>query len=122
MTDVQTYKYRNAIAKFRCSSHILEIENGRHSKPKIPVQQRLCKLCHVLDDEFHFLFVCKLHSEERNLFFVHIADEMPAFETTDFTGKLKMLLNSDNKKVLTLLGKFLFKSFEARKLLRQEKH
>ena len=29
-------RYRQAIAKLRCSSHILEIERGRHTNPKAP--------------------------------------------------------------------------------------
>ena len=121
LSDVQNYKYRNAIAKFRCSSHSLEIEKGRHAKPKIPVQERLCKSCHVLDDEFHLLFSCKIHSNEREVLFSNIVDELPTFNMLDCTGKLKMLLTSDSTKVLTLLGKFLFKSFEARKWLQHDK-
>ena len=34
---VKNYKYRNAIAKLRASSHNLEIEQGRHANPTTPL-------------------------------------------------------------------------------------
>ena len=47
-------RYRQAIAKFRCSLHILEIERGRHIYPKTPVAERVCYICHEIEDEKHF--------------------------------------------------------------------
>ena len=49
-------KYRKSICKLRVSSHRLEIETGRRAKPnKIPLEKRLCMICNVLEDEFHFV-------------------------------------------------------------------
>ena len=42
---IPNYKIRNAITKFRVSSHNLIIETGRHTKPKTPRENRICKLC-----------------------------------------------------------------------------
>ena len=64
MYNVKDVSYRSAIAKLRASSHILEIELGRYTKPKIPSHLRLCKLWNV-EDEAHFTFTNELHLLER---------------------------------------------------------
>ena len=115
LSCVQVYKYRNAIAKLRCSSHTLEIERGRHCNPKLPICQRLCKHCNVIDDEMHFLFHCNTNSKERSAFFTCAEFEIPGFKDAELIVKLNLLLNSKDKRLLTLLGKFIFKSFEIRK-------
>ena len=58
-------RYRNAISKFRLSSHNLEIERGRHCNPKVPVSERLCFRCNCKEDEQHFLVSCKLYEDLR---------------------------------------------------------
>ena len=53
-----------AFIKFRSSSHQLRIETGRWHKPQpIPYNERLCRTCGKLDDEFHFIFECNLHDD-----------------------------------------------------------
>eukprot|EP00245_Coleochaete_scutata_P010377 TRINITY_DN3619_c0_g1_i11.p1 TRINITY_DN3619_c0_g1~~TRINITY_DN3619_c0_g1_i11.p1 ORF type:complete len:1206 (-),score=200.47 TRINITY_DN3619_c0_g1_i11:736-4353(-) len=56
-----------ALAKFRCGSHDLEVERGRHSNPFVSRELRLCKLCNMgkVEDEVHFLFECPLYYEIR---------------------------------------------------------
>ena len=50
-------KYRNALSRVICSSHRLEIESGRWHRPvRKPVDERKCKNCNVVENEFHFLF------------------------------------------------------------------
>ena len=52
---VKVKKYRNVISSFKCYSHRLEIESGRWNKPiKTPVDERLCKNCNAVENEFHF--------------------------------------------------------------------
>ena len=56
------------LARFRTSSHNLEIEIGRH-RDKL-LSERLCKFCEkmgdiVIEDEFHFLLSCEMYSELR---------------------------------------------------------
>ena len=64
---------RNTIARFRSSSHDLEVERGRW-KPKdmrIPRVARLCQCCslNLVEDEMHFLFDCQLYYEVRGEFY-----------------------------------------------------
>ena len=50
----RNFKNRQLLTKFRLSDHNLEIELGRCKN--IPRNQRHCKFCKTLDDEFHFFF------------------------------------------------------------------
>ena len=62
-------KFRNAISKLRLSSHRLHIESGRWNRPQpTPRENRLCSICNVLEDEFHFVFKCSLYNDERQSF------------------------------------------------------
>ena len=54
LNGVKNPKYRKALTKFRTSSHTLEIERGRHTNPTTPLEQRQCRICHVLEDETHW--------------------------------------------------------------------
>ena len=44
-------KYRIALCKLISSSHNLEIERGRYVRPKKILDERVCMLCKVVDDE-----------------------------------------------------------------------
>ena len=63
----RNYRIRKYLTKFRVSSHDLQIEKGRHSKPKIPLSLRLCRHCdsQCIDNEYHFLTECPFHHSER---------------------------------------------------------
>lgn len=64
--DIPT-QFVTMFSKFRCSSHKLLVETGRHSG--IPYQQRICKFCtlHEIEDEYHFTFVCPLYSDRKSV-------------------------------------------------------
>ena len=49
---VKKLRYREAISKFRCSSHTLVIGSGRHTNPRTPVADRKCLICDVIEDFF----------------------------------------------------------------------
>ena len=62
------------IARFRLSSHNLNIELGRHKRPYVPADERICEKCNLnqVEDEFHCLMRRKKWNDIRlNLF--HIA-------------------------------------------------
>ena len=60
-------KYRTAMARLRTSSHSQAIEVGRFPKPRpLPVTNRLCTICDIIEDEYHFLLcVCPQYSLKR---------------------------------------------------------
>ena len=58
-------KYRSAYAKFRCGVAPIKIETCRYGLQKVPVEQRLCETCHVVEDEFHVVMECTLYDDIR---------------------------------------------------------
>ena len=52
---------RMIVTRWRLSCHKLHVETGRYKTPKVERQQRVCKMCGVLEDEQHALFVCNAH-------------------------------------------------------------
>ena len=62
---IKNPKYRHSFARFRSSSHPLEIEKGRHTNPIIPLENRICTICNVIEDELHFLINCSLYNEKK---------------------------------------------------------
>ena len=68
---------RRAFAKFRLSSHRLEIEIGRHHKPKpIPPESRICKHCDLncVGDEKHAVLHCPTYASTRKSMFEKLQD------------------------------------------------
>jgi hypothetical protein len=47
------------------------IESGRHKKPALPQEQRLCQFCKngQIEDEFHFMLKCEKYSVLRTSLF-----------------------------------------------------
>ena len=95
------------ISKLRLSSHTLEIEKGRYKKPNpVPVNERKCKECNTLEDEFHFLLECKKYQDLRAMYikrYYWVRPNVP---------KLITLLTSENVNECRKLGKFIKKAFE----------
>ena len=104
-------KYRNAITRFRASSHTLEIERGRWTNPITPIDNRLCTLCQSVEDEIHFLFHCRLYTENRIILFDKINQYSPGFAGLNQNAKLIFLFTNQSSSILTWLGKFIYDSF-----------
>ena len=60
---------RANFSRLRLSAHSLMIEKGRHFTKKIPVENRLCKLCNFneIEDEFHFMIKCSYYNNLRDV-------------------------------------------------------
>ena len=99
---------RKAMAKFRTSCHSLKIETGRHAKPPMPRNQRLCTSCNVVEDELHFLITCKKYNMERNNLFsdVHIS----TFKHWTEQDKFNYLMSSKNAKLVRNVAAFIQKN------------
>ena len=55
-------KYRSAYAKFRCGVAPIKIETCRYDLQRVPVEQRFCETCHVVEGEFHVM-ECTLYDD-----------------------------------------------------------
>ncbi|MCG8034648.1 MAG: endonuclease/exonuclease/phosphatase family protein, partial [Candidatus Thiodiazotropha taylori] len=66
LDNINIGKFSNALSRLRMASHRLEIESGRWVKPNsIPVIDRKCSNCSVLEDEYHFVLECPLYTDLR---------------------------------------------------------
>ena len=96
---VNVRKFRTALTKLRTSSHRLEVEVGRWARPQsIARENRKCKFCNKLEDEFHFITECTLFRELR------ISYIKPYFIRGTSMYKTIQLLKSTNKTDLKKFG------------------
>lgn len=103
-------KYRKSLSQLRLSSHRLEVEVGRWAKPhKVPYENRKCKVCNTLEDEFHFLLECPLYTDLRKLYINKYFWRRPNMP------KFIELLSADNTALLRKLSTYIEKAFKLRK-------
>jgi hypothetical protein len=106
---VKDYRLRTLISKFRLSSHDYAIEKGRHVKPKVPLEQRICSKCGTgLEDELHVLLTCDYYHQERCTFKLRLS-QLNIDVTDDVQRVFVTVLSSKDENVLFTLGKFLEK-------------
>ena len=67
--------------KFCISNHNLCIEVRRHCKPKVPREERLCKVCvqNEIEDEIHLLFYCTKYEYIRMQFICKAVTNLKAY-------------------------------------------
>lgn len=85
---------RRVLSQLRCGNLPLEIETGRYSRPKIPVENRLCKLCNkqCVENEVHFLIGCDFYSDLRHKIIKTASEIQPRFNNYYETIKFQYLL------------------------------
>ena len=106
---ISSTKFRKALSRIRLSSHRLEIEAGRWHKPqKIPRNERKCRHCNTLEDEFHFLLECKTFSDLRKQYI------KPYFWRNPNMIKFTELMKSENPTIIRKLAIYTYKCFEIR--------
>ena len=99
---------RSTLSKFRLSSHLLNIETGRHDN--IDRGQRICKCCNMknIESEYHFLLVCPLYSSLRKKHLSNYYCHWPNIQ------KFCTLMSTTNNKTMYKLSKFLYSAFKLR--------
>ena len=109
---------RRDITRLRISCHPLSIETGRYSKPKIPVENRLCEMCNIncVEDEYHMLLVCPFYSNERASMFDDINQHIQLSNIpSPSTFKTILSLGAANSVLIPHVGSFISTCFEKRK-------
>ena len=99
---------RKIITRWRLSSHPLYIETGRHRRPKILRERRLCIVCDIIEDEFHTLYVCRAHQFIRTKY----VDLLTTHASVD------KLLNPQSLDEIKLVAKYLMEIENNMKVLR----
>ena len=84
---------RQIITKFIVYDHELLIEKGRYIT--IVREDRVCSICKILDDDFHFFFNCNINSKLRETFMNHYNLKQNGFSGENDLEKLIIILNLD---------------------------
>ena len=106
--------HMKALTRFRTSSHNLGIEKGRHCKPVLPLEQRICKFCQgsPLDDEKHMLLHCTFHNDGRKDMLSSISRHVPLVLSEHVL--FKTIMSHTHVDVIHALGKYLNNGFKER--------
>ena len=102
-------KFLKSFAKLRVSSHRLEVEAGRWSRPNItPFENRRCRICDRLEDEYHFILECVIYNDLRRQYIDSYYRNRPNMY------KFVDLIKCENKRTIRRLGTYIFHAFELR--------
>ena len=89
---------RKCLARLRTSAHSLEIERGRYTRPKTPVNNRICEVCKKdVGTEVHFLLSCPNLSIARGTHLQKIGKLAPNFMKLNEYDKFRFLMTSDDE-------------------------
>ena len=111
LLQVRNKKHRRMLAKLRLSDHKLEIETGRHQRPKVDQDKRICRLCNTseVENEIHFLmqftrlrkdfhssinFIDKQSAEQSYINLMSMKNQDDNIKLADFVSK--MFLKREN--------------------------
>lgn len=88
---------RRTMTLFRSGALPLAIETGRYSRPQIPLNERLCKLCDhsTVENEIHFMMNCPLYSDIRFELFQNAKQLIGNFEILTTAQKFTSLMKCD---------------------------
>jgi len=99
-------KFRVSMSRLRLSAHRLCIETGRWTKPNsIPVNERKCLTCNVIEDEYHFVLECLMYKDLRNVYIPVYYRSRPNMQ------KFVELITNKNENVIKKLCVFVHKAF-----------
>ena len=102
-------KYIQALSKLRVSSHRLAVESSRWARPtRIPIDERKCVNCNILEDEFHFAIECDMYSDFRIRYIPKYYWKRPSM------FKFVELVNTTNIKLLRILSVYIYQAFKCR--------
>jgi hypothetical protein len=114
LSSIKNHQHRIAYTKLRASSHTLEIEKGRYRKPKVDIKNRLCPLCNIVEDEFHFVMECKLYENERKYLLSYLSQNISNFDNMTKHQKFVSIMSTKNTYCHPIIGKFIHSSFNVR--------
>ena len=98
--NIPNFENRKSISRLRTSTHLLQIEHGRHRN--IPRESRFCNLCpsRLLESEAHFLTQCTFFNRYR-----------PKYDLKNLDNAAELMKNTEPG----VLGKYLTEAFSERK-------
>ena len=98
-----------AVSKLRMSSQRLAIESGRWTGPaRIPVDERKCTHCELLEDEYHFILECNIYAE------LHVRNKYIPKYFWRRPSLFKFIELMNTMKILRNLSIFIYHAFKCR--------
>ena len=84
---------RRQFTKLRISSHHLDVETGRYTRPITPRHLRICKNCNLeeIGDEFHFLLKCPKFQQQRQELFYELSEICEIRNNLDHNTMIKIM-------------------------------
>ena len=77
-------RYQSAYAKYRCGVAPIKLETCRYGLNRMPVDQRLCESCNVVEHECHVIMHCSLYDDIITQLFTeinNISNQFPMLST-----------------------------------------
>ena len=106
---------RKNFTKLRISAHNLNIEVGRHKRPKkIPEQERICDTCKEIENEYHYVIECNKFNETRKKLFTNMSEIFINFQMLNSENKFIMLMASDDPETSMEMAKFIQETVKIR--------
>ena len=110
---------RREFTKLRISAHQLRIETGRYSRPKTPVERRICQYCdsQSVETEAHALLNCSRYSGERDKFimFLDTFSDFSRLNTDEDKFLFIMSYNNGDVEVAKVVQDYVYEVMEKRK-------
>ena len=112
---IKNGKKNTSLSRFRLSNHNLMIEKGRHFKPIIKREERLCPFCKiVIEDEEHFLLSCLLYSPLRTILESVCRKNCNTYDSLSRKQKFIHIMSNEDQNILVALGTFITDSLNLR--------
>ncbi len=88
-------KHRSYLAHYHYGILPLSIETGRWGS--IPLEDRIFKMCDslVVEDEYHFIFLCSLYNNIRDQFLEHVSNTILNINEKNEIDKIKMFMSKE---------------------------
>ena len=111
--------HKIALSRLRTSCHQLEIEVGRHHKPPIPENERICEYCSTssVDNETHVLLECPATDSLRQTLLNTVQSLHPHFQNLSSIERMKLILASTKKNIVCEAASYTYRAFEHQKRL-----
>ena len=87
-------KYRSAYSKFRCGVAPIKLETCRYGLNRLPVAERVCETCDVVEDECHVIMQCTLYTDIRIQLFSEICDISSHFATLTHEAQFLQIMSN----------------------------
>ena len=114
---VDIVQHRISLAKFRTSSHKLNIEIGRYKG--LAVKERICNLCNqnLVEDECHMFSKCSAFSDLRLNIFQKLSSICQNFISLNDEDKFVWAMSNPEPDICKLVAKFIHECFLRRESL-----